>query len=293
MVVLVQECFRTLGPATCRRRGAARISCCASSPSPTRVPPPEQPPASRTTLGGSTLLRTSSSGQTNAEAGEITSIARLAAEGVPGVALALGPEGLRGRTPGKQRPARFNELAAAVPQMSRRMLSERLQELQDAGIVERHVEEGPAGRNVRADASAVRGCGPPWMRYGSGRVHRRPPRGRHCHTLRRHTDLRRRPVSADMVDHHNTKTRSSIARQVSMCPPGGAGMFCYPRRRLPLFLQLRRHVQALRSQDVLPCRPAVPLWCPPSRSADSHRFAAIRWPYTSMVIAAEKCCRTA
>jgi DNA-binding HxlR family transcriptional regulator len=42
-----------------------------------------------------------------------------------------------------QRPARFNELAAAVPQLSRRVLTERLAELQDAGLATREVEPGP------------------------------------------------------------------------------------------------------------------------------------------------------
>lgn len=42
-----------------------------------------------------------------------------------------------------QRPARFSELAAAVPQLSRRVLTERLTELQEAGLVLREVEPGP------------------------------------------------------------------------------------------------------------------------------------------------------
>lgn len=44
-----------------------------------------------------------------------------------------------------QRPARFSELAAAVPELSKRVLAERLTELADAGLVAR--EEG-AGRQV-------------------------------------------------------------------------------------------------------------------------------------------------
>ncbi|WP_067681539.1 winged helix-turn-helix transcriptional regulator [Nocardia miyunensis] len=42
-----------------------------------------------------------------------------------------------------QRPARFNELHAALPALSKRILSERLTELQSAGLVERHVDPGP------------------------------------------------------------------------------------------------------------------------------------------------------
>jgi DNA-binding HxlR family transcriptional regulator len=42
-----------------------------------------------------------------------------------------------------QRPARFNELLAALPALSSRVLSERLTELQDIGLVEREVDPGP------------------------------------------------------------------------------------------------------------------------------------------------------
>jgi DNA-binding HxlR family transcriptional regulator len=41
-----------------------------------------------------------------------------------------------------QRPSRFNELARAVP-AGRRMVVERLRELQDTGLVERQVHPGP------------------------------------------------------------------------------------------------------------------------------------------------------
>ncbi|MFB8275670.1 winged helix-turn-helix transcriptional regulator [Nocardia colli] len=42
-----------------------------------------------------------------------------------------------------QRPARFNELHAALPTLSKRVMSERLSELQDAGLVQREVDPGP------------------------------------------------------------------------------------------------------------------------------------------------------
>jgi len=42
-----------------------------------------------------------------------------------------------------QRPARFSELARAVPRLSERVLAERLRELEQAGIVERCVAPGP------------------------------------------------------------------------------------------------------------------------------------------------------
>jgi DNA-binding HxlR family transcriptional regulator len=39
-------------------------------------------------------------------------------------------------------PARFGELKAKVPELSDRLLSERLKELEDAGIVARDVQDG-------------------------------------------------------------------------------------------------------------------------------------------------------
>jgi DNA-binding HxlR family transcriptional regulator len=40
-------------------------------------------------------------------------------------------------------PQRFSEIASALPDISDRMLSERLRELEDRGLVTRHVEGGP------------------------------------------------------------------------------------------------------------------------------------------------------
>lgn len=40
-------------------------------------------------------------------------------------------------------PARFSELASAVPGLSRRVMTERLRELQEARLVERVVDPGP------------------------------------------------------------------------------------------------------------------------------------------------------
>lgn len=42
-----------------------------------------------------------------------------------------------------QGPARFSEVARAVPGLSERVMSERLHELCEAGLVERHVDAGP------------------------------------------------------------------------------------------------------------------------------------------------------
>ncbi len=41
---------------------------------------------------------------------------------------------------------RFSEVAAAVPQLSDRLLSERMKELEARGLVEREVDEGPPVR---------------------------------------------------------------------------------------------------------------------------------------------------
>jgi DNA-binding HxlR family transcriptional regulator len=43
-------------------------------------------------------------------------------------------------------PMRFSEVAHAVPEMSDRLLSERMKELEARGVVERHVEPGPPVR---------------------------------------------------------------------------------------------------------------------------------------------------
>jgi DNA-binding HxlR family transcriptional regulator len=40
-------------------------------------------------------------------------------------------------------PARFVELASAVPGLSGRVMTERLRDLQDAGLVQRTVDPGP------------------------------------------------------------------------------------------------------------------------------------------------------
>jgi DNA-binding HxlR family transcriptional regulator len=42
-----------------------------------------------------------------------------------------------------QRPARFTELERAVPGLTKRVMAERLRELQAAGLVERRVDPGP------------------------------------------------------------------------------------------------------------------------------------------------------
>jgi DNA-binding HxlR family transcriptional regulator len=43
-------------------------------------------------------------------------------------------------------PLRFSQIAAAVPQLSDRLLSERMKELEARGLVEREVDKGPPVR---------------------------------------------------------------------------------------------------------------------------------------------------
>ena len=45
-------------------------------------------------------------------------------------------------------PLRFGELAKAVPGLSDRLLSQRLRELEEAGVVQREVEEGTPTRVI-------------------------------------------------------------------------------------------------------------------------------------------------
>jgi len=45
-----------------------------------------------------------------------------------------------------ERPLRFSEIAAAVPQLSDRLLSERVKELETRGVVDRTVHTGPPVR---------------------------------------------------------------------------------------------------------------------------------------------------
>lgn len=54
------------------------------------------------------------------------------------------------------RPCRFNELLARVPNLSDRLLTERLRELEAAGMVTREVQPGPPVRVVYALTDAGR-----------------------------------------------------------------------------------------------------------------------------------------
>jgi DNA-binding HxlR family transcriptional regulator len=73
-------------------------------------------------------------------------------------------------------PMRFGELAKAVPGLSDRLLSQRLRELEDAGVVEREVEPGTPvkvsysltekGADLRPAISELRAWARRWKRAG-------------------------------------------------------------------------------------------------------------------------------
>jgi len=59
-----------------------------------------------------------------------------------------------------ERPMRFSEIAAAVPQLSDRLLSERVKELEARGLVERAVLPGPPARVEYSLTAMGRSLGP-------------------------------------------------------------------------------------------------------------------------------------
>lgn len=73
-------------------------------------------------------------------------------------------------------PMRFGELAKAVPGLSDRLLSQRLRELEDAGVVQREVEPGTPvkvsysltekGADLRPAISELRAWARRWKRAG-------------------------------------------------------------------------------------------------------------------------------
>ena len=76
---------------------------------------------------------------------------------------------------------RFSQLAAAVPELSDRLLSERLKELEARGIVERTVHPGPPvrveyalsemGRDLQPALEAVESWSRRWLRDHEGATH--------------------------------------------------------------------------------------------------------------------------
>jgi len=59
-----------------------------------------------------------------------------------------------------ERPMRFGELGKVVPGLSDRLLSQRLRELEDAGLVERDVEAGTPVRVTYSLTARGEGLGP-------------------------------------------------------------------------------------------------------------------------------------
>ena len=80
-------------------------------------------------------------------------------------------------------PLRFSEIAQAVPELSDRLLSERMKELEARGIVERHVIPGPPlrveyelsqmGRELEPALSELQRWAQRWLRGVSAGVHER------------------------------------------------------------------------------------------------------------------------
>lgn len=83
--------------------------------------------------------------------------------------------------------SRFNEIATQVPGMSGRLLSERLRELEEHGIVARAVDAGPpvkieyaltkSGTELDATVRALAGWAERWMPVDGGTSSRRRKRG--------------------------------------------------------------------------------------------------------------------
>ena len=71
-------------------------------------------------------------------------------------------------------PMRFSEIAAAVPQLSDRLLSERMKELEARGVIEREVDPGPPvrvsyrltdmGRSLAPAVDALHAWAQRWLR---------------------------------------------------------------------------------------------------------------------------------
>ena len=78
---------------------------------------------------------------------------------------------------------RFGEIADAVPQLSDRLLSERMKELEARGVVRRHAEPGPPlrvhyeltdmGRSLQPALSELKSWAQRWLRAGAGATDRR------------------------------------------------------------------------------------------------------------------------
>jgi DNA-binding HxlR family transcriptional regulator len=77
-------------------------------------------------------------------------------------------------------PMRFSEIAHAVPEMSDRLLSERMKELEARGVVERHVDSGPPvrvaygltdmGRSLEPALTELKAWAQQWLRQDAARA---------------------------------------------------------------------------------------------------------------------------
>jgi DNA-binding HxlR family transcriptional regulator len=84
-------------------------------------------------------------------------------------------------------PMRFSEVAHAVPELSDRLLSERMKELEARGVVSRHVDPGPPvrvlyeltdmGRSLGPALRELRSWAQRWL-DGGGAVERAPDAAR-------------------------------------------------------------------------------------------------------------------
>jgi DNA-binding HxlR family transcriptional regulator len=79
------------------------------------------------------------------------------------------------------RPLRFSEIGTAIPQLSDRLLSERMKELERRGLVERDVHPGPPlrvtyaltdmGRALEPALTELKAWAQDWLAGGSGPGH--------------------------------------------------------------------------------------------------------------------------
>ena len=83
-------------------------------------------------------------------------------------------------------PMRFSEIAQAVPELSDRLLSERMKELEARGVVVRHVEPGPPvkvtygltamGSELQPALAELKSWARHWLAQDEERRRRRPVR---------------------------------------------------------------------------------------------------------------------
>ena len=83
-------------------------------------------------------------------------------------------------------PMRFSEIGQSVPELSDRLLSERMKELEARGVVERHVEPGPPvrvtyaltpmGAELQPALQELKSWARQWLAQEKQRTRRRPVR---------------------------------------------------------------------------------------------------------------------